>query len=171
MTTPPEPGGWSTPGPARIAAMQQVTAMCALDSIDFLADRVERLLAHGRRMTLVGRWIDSEATPTVETGLTVRGKLERHRTTGGIVVTAHLHPSLAHTFGFSASDGVDDTEAQAWEQYHHTSGDRQQLTQVTISGGLPGNGPATTDQIVIRHWNSYNRCWETIVAFDTGGEQ
>lgn len=160
-----------TANPARIGRLPEVTAMAAIDTIDLLADRVRLLLSHGRRMTLVSRWTDDdEATPTVETGLTMRGELEVRRTTGGVVVAAHLFPSLARTFGFSASYGTEDTEAQGWQQYHHPSGDRRGLTRVTVSGGLPGNGPAATDRIVIRHWGPH-RCRETIVAFDTGEEQ
>lgn len=152
--------------PARIGRMPEVTAMSAFDTIDLLADRVQRLLSHRRRMTLVGRWLDGDETPDVEAGLTVREPLEVRRTHGGTVVTAHLHPALARTFGFSASTGIDDTEAEAWTRYHHPSGERQGLTWIRVSGGLPGNGPATTDQIVIRNWNNYNRGRETVVAFD-----
>ncbi len=156
-----------TPAVGRLATNPRVSALVAVDTFDVLTERVRVLLGFQRRITLVSRWVDSEDTPTIHVGLCTTQPIEVRRTHGGLVATVYLGPGLGCTFGFSTVHHTE-TEAQAWETFHAAAGFRGGLTQVAMSGGLPGNGPALTDRVVIRRWNTDNRCFETVVAFDPG---
>ena len=171
--------------PDRILSMRHVTAMAALDTMPHLTARVRNLLTHGRRMTVTQRYTYVDQPPEVTAGLT----LDTQARDGGIVEGAnpgeyhhfgvHLRPGIMAGFGFSAyvNDG-NATEAEAWKRYHAGksmsdvwSDRRRDMTQVDITGGLPGDGPARDDLLVIRHWNRDGVCEERVVAFDYGPDQ
>jgi len=158
----------------RINTLRHVTAMAALDTVDMLADRVENLLRHGRRMTMARRYTYVDQPPELTAGLTVDGKPHRWSKDDGAGFTVRLNPGLLTGFGFAAyaNDGSA-TEAEAWMRYHAAEavhGDwsrrRRDMTLVEITGGLPGDGPARDDKLVIRYWNRDGVCDEVVVAFD-----
>ncbi|MFJ8690242.1 hypothetical protein [Micromonospora wenchangensis] len=155
--------------PARVASMRDVTCMAALDTMPHIADRIRNLLGHGRRITVARRLTYTDRPPEVTTGLTV-DEITDWRSGNGIGV--HLKPGI-HGFSVSAHPGENDTEVGEWKRYHAADGSdpfqrRENMTEVHISGGLSGNGPASTDLLVIRHWNSAGVCEERVVAFDAG---
>ncbi|GGM27533.1 hypothetical protein GCM10011608_10430 [Micromonospora sonchi] len=167
--------------PARILTQRDCTAMAALDTMPHLAQRVRNLLSHGRRITVATRLTHVDIPPEVTAGLTV----DQDARDGGITETVREHshhfgvllrPGLTSGFGFGAfaSDGYR-TESEARKLFHAAesiSSDpfarRENLTEVRISGGLPGDGPSTTDKLIVRRWNSAGVCKETVVVFDAG---
>lgn len=166
-----------TATPDRILTQRHCTAMAALDSMPHIATRVRNLLSHGRRITTTQRYTYVDSPPDVTPGLTVdRIRSWTDERGAGIEVT--LKPGLLVGFGLSAyeSDG-NGTEAEAWKRYHAGKdatdhwGKRRDMTEVTINGGLPGDGPARDDLLVIRYWNSDGVCNERVIAFDYGPNQ
>jgi len=160
--------------PDRLRTRREATAMVALDTIDVLAERVTNLLAHGRRMTLARRYTYVDSPPNVTTGLILDGEPRAWKQEGGAGFGVHLKPGLLNGFGFScyAHDG-NATEKEAFARYHagkSMSDDpfarRRDMTEVRIVGGLPGDGPARDDEVVIRHWKADGVCDERVVAFD-----
>lgn len=154
--------------PDRIQTMRDVDAMVALDTIDLLAGRVRNLLAHGRRMALMTRYTHTGGTPSLAAGLTLDGELGRWSRDGNIGMVVRLRPGLQSGFGFSAYAGAHDTEAAVWAMYHGDESKREDLTEVRISGGMDGDGPARSDHLTVRHWNTNGVCKEVVVAFDPG---
>ncbi|MDG4792047.1 hypothetical protein O7626_40235 [Micromonospora sp. WMMD1102] len=170
--------------PERILRQREVTAMAALDTMPHLTARVRNLLAHGRRMTVTQRYTYLDQPPEVTAGLTLDTQAR-----GGDIVEGvkpdefhhfgvHLRPGLLAGFGFSAyaSEG-NTTEAEAWKRYHAGKDAvdrwkrRRRMTLIEIVGGLPGDGPARGDQLVIRAWNDDGVCDERVVAFDYGPDR
>lgn len=164
-----------TATPDRINKQRTLVAMVAMDTVDLLAERVRNLLAAGRRMTLVSRltYMDEltymHEPPKVTPGFTLGEVKYWHRAGSSAGVVVQLQPGANQTFGFFAHAGESDTEADVRQRYHATKDTHmglRDLTEVRITGGLPGDGPARDDQIVIRQWNSAGVCIETVVAFD-----
>lgn len=162
------------PTPDRLRTMRQTTALVALDTIDILAGRVMNLLSHGRRITVTRRYTYVDEPPEVTAGLTLDGEPKVWKRDDGAGFGVHLKPGLLSGFGFScyAHEG-NTTEEEAWTRYRagkSTSGNyferRRDVTEVRIGGGLPGDGPARDDELVIRHWNGDGVCDERVVAFD-----
>lgn len=160
--------------PDRVLRQRDLHAMVALDTIDMIAERVTNLLSHGRRMTTVRRCTYVGSPPTVTAGLTLDGEPKTWKGTGGVGFGVQLKPGIMSGFGFSCygSDG-NATEKEAWARFHAAesiSDDpfkrRRDMTEVQINGGLPGDGPARDDQLVIRHWDGDGVCEEVVVAFD-----
>lgn len=150
---------------ARLKTVRTVRTMAALNTIDAIAERVTNLLSHGRHLTVVSRLIGRDSTPEVTAGLLPDGPPEvwKRNSSDGFNVT--LSPGLRHGFGVAAHRNDQcDTEQQAWTRWH--SGDRRDLTEVVMTGGLTGDGPAGDDQLVIRHWNGNGAGREVVVAFD-----
>ncbi|QKW15421.1 hypothetical protein [Verrucosispora sp. NA02020] len=161
--------------------MRDVTCMAALDTMPHLVARVRNLLGHGRRMTVTQRYTYVDQPPEVTTGLT----LDTEARSGGIHESirddshhlgVNLRPGLMSGFSLSAyaSDG-NRTEAEAWKRYHAAesiSGDplkrRRHMTRIDITGGLPGDGPARDDKLIISAWNDDGVCDERVVVFDGG---
>ncbi len=157
-----------------IRELRSVRAMVALDTVDVLSERVLAMLAHGRRMTVVCRLIhpvdhlDNE--PTILAGLIVDGppRVERGIRAELFVTLRTTEGPRTEAFGFAVGH-EDVTEADAWARYRdNTTQKRVNFTWVSLTGGMPGDGPALDDQIIIRRWNSHGVCRETIVAFDYG---
>lgn len=148
------------PTPDRILTQRHCTAMAATDSIHHISQRVQNLLAAGRRITIADRYTHTEGPPDVAAGLTVEEM--RPGKKGGIGV--HLKPGIRYGFGIHAV--TEETESEAWDRYHRN--DRANLIRVDITGGLPGDSPVPDDRLVIRRWISDGVCRETVVAFDCG---
>ncbi len=145
-------------------------AMVALDTVEALAARVVNLLSHGRRITLARRYVDRNGTPDVYAGLTPSQEPNVWNRNGSAGFGVRLdQPGRLHAFGFSAQAGVNDAEESEWKRYR--AGDYVDMTMVEVTGGLPGDGPARDDQLVIQHWNSNGVCEEIVVAFDTDASQ
>jgi hypothetical protein len=161
------------PSPDRIRNQYNVTAAVALDTVDPLAERVRNLLAAGRRMTLVRRYVDHHGSPEVTPGLVLDGEPRRHGNYGGAGFSVRLKPGI-QGFGFSAyaSDG-NATEAEVWKRYHAAKdGDhwsrRRNITIVEVDGGMDNSGPGRSDRLTITHWNEHGVAEEIVVAFDYG---
>jgi hypothetical protein len=150
---------------ARITTMRDLEAMVALDNVDLLAQRVTKLLSHGRRMSVTHRYLHTNGPADLKVGLTME-RIEKWGRKDAAGVHVHLKPGLLEGFGFAAYAGESDTEAEAWRQYHNHPDDRRNLTHIDITGGLPGDGPARDDHIVVRSWNSDRVCIERVVGFD-----
>ena len=146
--------------PNRIKTDYDVWAFAALDTIPLLSARVQEMLSHGRRLTLITRWIDRNGTPKVVCGLTV-DEISRWTSSAGFGV--HLKPGITG-FSFSSDES---TETEVRRRFDR--GDRKDMTEVEIHGGT--HGPGREDQVVIRRWNLYGVGEETIVAFDLGDAQ
>ncbi|MEV5819337.1 hypothetical protein AB0L22_09190 [Micromonospora haikouensis] len=158
-----------TVSPDRILTQRHVTCMAAVDTMPHIASRIRNLLTHGRRITVARRLTYMDRPPEVTVGLTV-DEITDWRSGHGIGV--HLKPGI-HGFAVSAHPGDNDTEAGEWKRYHTADGSdpfqrRENMTRVDITGGLPGDGPAPNDLLVIRHWNSAGACDERVIAFDAG---
>ncbi len=153
-----------------LSTRSHCNAMVALDTVDALAERVVNLLSHGRRITLCRRYVDRNGTPEVYAGLTPSQdpNVWNRGGTAGFGVRLD-QPGRLHAFGFSAQAGVNDTEEGEWKRYH--AGDRVDMTEVIVTGGMPGDSPARDDLLEIRHWNSNGVCEEIVVAFDTDESQ
>ncbi len=167
------------PTPDRFLSQRDARGMAAPDTIDHIVTRVQALLSHGRRMTLVRRitW-QNDTAPEVYAGLTV-AKLDKpinvwkNDTDAGVSV--QLEPGL-HSFGIATGSAWDTTEKAAWARYHREKADErykgpERFTEVIFRGGLPNDGPARDDQLTINAWNSAGVCVQTVVGFDYDGEQ
>lgn len=163
-------------GPERIRTQRHITAMAALDTVELLADRVRQLLSHGRRMAMSRRYTWVNQPPEVHAGLVVAGEPKLWRQHDGVGFHVPLGPELLASFGFAAYGHEGSaTQAEAWKRYHAGKAEadsffdrRRDMTYVEIVGGLPGDGPARDDLIVIRPWNRDGVCDERVIAFDTG---
>lgn len=163
------------PSPARILTERHVTTMAALDTMPHIAARIRNLLSHGRRITITRRYTHLDGPPEVTAGLTVDEVCDWR---GGNGIGVHLKPGLTAGFSVSAHPGENDTEAGEWKRYHaaeSVSDDwfkrRRDMTRLDITGGLPGDGPARDDLLVIRAWNRDGVCDERVVAFDYGPDR
>lgn len=164
-----------TASPNRIRSQRHVTAMVALDTVDLLAERVQQLLSHGRRVTMTRRYTYLDHAPEVLVGLHLAEEPKVWHRDDGAGFGVRLGPDLLAGFGFSAYGYEGSaTEAEAWKRYHAgTEGGgpferRRDMVYVTINGGLAGDGPARDDLLVIRAYNGDGVCDERVVAFDTG---
>lgn len=167
----------------RIRTQRHVTAMAALDTVELLAQRVTNLLSHGRRMAMTrrfvyvnDRFVYVNDPPELTVGLVLEdAKLWSQVDAMGF--TVRLRPGPLVGFGFVAYQHEGSgTEAEAWKRYHAYKADsasfferRRDMTHVEIIGGLPGDGPARDDRIVIQAWNRDGVCDERVIAFDSGG--
>lgn len=157
----------------RLRSQRHTRAMVALDNFDAIADRVQHLLAPGRRITIVRRYLHSGSWPEVQVGLTLDpeahgGGLHIRKAPGQAHIGVSLKPGLTSRFGIGAYSGEADTEEQVWARYHTGDDDsRRNMTLVVFTGGLSGWEPMLDDQLVIRHWNSHGACDERVIAFDT----
>lgn len=158
----------------RVLTQRTLSAMVAVDNIDAIGQRIRNLLSHGRRITVTRRYTYVNDPPEVTAGLTV-DRIDAWRNERGGGIGVRLKPGLLAGFGVSAHAGENDTEAAEWKRYHAaeaTSDEwakrRRDMTRIDITDGLPGDGPARDDLIVIRHWNSDGVCDERVVAFDGG---
>lgn len=169
MTTP-EPDVMTTSEPDvdapadirvdRILTNRHVLAMVAADTVHLLADRVERLFSHGRRVALAQRYPDHDTAPSLAAGLGLV-ELVRHDH-GGIGV--YLTGAVTNRFGFHGHDHP--TEEKAWAVYRSADRRPADLMYVGLTGGLPGDGPAADDRIVVTRWNHDGIRNEVVVAFD-----
>lgn len=162
--------------PERIRRQRHVTAMAALDTVELLAERVQQLLSHGRRIAMTRRYTWVNNPPEVYAGLLLAGEPKLWHQSDGVGFHVPLGPGLMANFGFDAwgYEGSA-TEADAWVRYHAGKAEaesffdrRRDMTYVEIVGGLPGDGPARDDLIVIRPWNRDGVCDERVIVFDTG---
>ena len=166
------------PTPDRILRQRDVHAMVALDTVEALAERVKNLLAHSRRITTARRYATyTQQPPEVLTGQTV-DDIHVWNKNGNAGISVRLKPGVMAGFGFAAYHYENPTEAGEWKRYHateNTSDDffqrRRDMTNVEIQGGLPGDGPARDDKLVIRHWNKDGVCDEIVAAFDHGPDR
>ncbi|MEV2239570.1 hypothetical protein [Micromonospora sp. NPDC049891] len=169
-----------TASPARILAMRECSAMVALDTMPHLVTRIRNLLSHGRRITMTQRYTYVDRPPEVTAGLTVDtraydGGISEHRRDDGHHFGVRLRPGAGSGFGLSAyaCDG-NRTEAEAWKRYHAGKdatdvwAQRRNMTVVEIVGGLPGDGPARDDRLIVREWNDSGVCDERVIVFDGG---
>jgi hypothetical protein len=163
------------PTPDRILRERHITCMAALDTMPHIVTRVQNLLAHGRRITTTQRYTYVDQPPEVTAGLTVDRVNPWTQKNGNTGIAVHLNPGLTAGFGVGAYAGENDTEAGEWKKYHAAASisddpfkRRRDMTRVTITGGLPDDGPARDDQLIIRAWNRDGVCQETVVAFDCG---
>ncbi len=163
-----------TASPARILHQRHLHAMVALDTIDHITERIRNLLAHNRRITLTDRYTYINNPPTVTAGLTV-DSIDPWAGSSGKGVTVRLKPGLLTGFGVAAYTHENATEKQEWKRFHAGKATserrderRRDMTEVEINGGLPGDGPARDDQLVIRRWNRDGVCQETVIVFDGG---
>jgi hypothetical protein len=167
-------------GPERIRVDRDyMKAMVATDTFAPLADRVERMLSHGRRITMVHRPLGgghtcgrrrtlTDAALEVTAGLTVE-QVDRFNRLDRCGISVILKPGLRQVFGFSAPWGDQaETERQVWERFYDVSLPRENFTKITMRGGLADDGPARDDQITIRKWNSSGYASEIVVVFDYG---
>lgn len=162
------------PSPDRILTDYYVRVAVALDTIDLLAERVLNLLASGRRITLVRRYVSHDGTPDVFAGLVEEApsRLRRRGDPEGAWFGVQLKPGL-RGFGFFAyaHDG-NATEAEVWARYRAGNDEsdpfarRSNITLLEIDGGMAESGPGRNDRLVIQHWNEHGVCEEIIVAFD-----
>lgn len=144
-----------------------VQALVASDTFALLADRVERMLSHGRRISIATRGFHLGGDMEVKAGLTV-DRIERRAGTGFCAFHVHLGPDLATGFGFSVPTGDDAlTEQQAWARFY-TAETRYNQTRLIMKGGLADDGPARDDQITLDRWNSEGYRRQTVVVFDYG---
>lgn len=162
------------PTPDRIRTEEYVKAMAATDTIALLAQRVQSLLSHGRRMSMTDRYVHHDgpnATPPhLYTGVTQDGEFKLWPDGNGFSV--NLKPGLLGV-GVSAyaSDG-NGTEAEAWKRYHagkdatDRRDRRRNMTLVTINGGLDNTGPGRFDALIIQYWNEHGVCLERVIGFD-----
>lgn len=158
-----------SPSPHRILHVRTgLSAMVALDTFDDLATRVENLLSHGRRIAMTRRYTYVNTAPELAAGLTLDGPPRRwHQNDGGKGLHVTLKPGI-RALGFSAYPHDSATEAMVWARYHANKDDRRDMTRIDITGGLPGDGPARDDSLVIRWWNNSAVCTENVIAFDYG---
>lgn len=163
---------WSTTD--RIARERHLHAMVALDTFDHIAERVRNLLSHGRRITVTDRFTYVDSPPEVTAGLTV-DRIEPWASDRGKGLRVLLKPGLLAGFGIAAYAGKNDTEKQEWKRFHAGKSvsdrwdeRRRDMTEVTITGGLTGDGPARDDQLVIRDYNRDGVCDEKVIVFDAG---
>lgn len=163
-----------TVSPARILTQRELSCMAAVDTMPHITTRIRNLLAHGRRITVTRRYTYVNDPPEVTAGLTM-DEIRTWANERGAGIGVYLKPGLLAGFGVSAHAGENDTEQREWKRYHvaeATSDDhfkrRRDMTRIDVTGGLPGNGPARDDQIVIRHWNRDGVCDERVIAFDYG---
>ncbi|MFI1194118.1 hypothetical protein ACH4T9_12785 [Micromonospora sp. NPDC020750] len=161
----------------RILTQRHLHAMVALDTAGHITERVRNLLAHGRRITLTDRFTYVNDPPKVTAGLTVE-QVRPWSSDQGKGLDVRLKPGLLAGFGFAAYAAENVTEAEEWKRFHAGKhvGDRwderrRDMTEVTITGGLPGDGPARDDQLVIRAYNRDGVCTERVVAFDYGPDR
>jgi hypothetical protein len=143
-----------------------VSAACALDTVPLLGQRVINLLSWGRRMTVAGRYLESESLD-LKVGLTVdqeQGdraitlRTEDHYASFGVYLTPGIE---GFSFAAFSSDG-NATEADVWKRYH--SGEKKrEITTVELLGGGDGSlGPGKEDHITITYWNQYGVVWEQV---------
>lgn len=147
----------------RIRTDFYVSAMVAGDTIELLAERVKRLVSHGRRIAMTQRYIHTGNPPHLFAGLTVAST-----NTWPDAFSVRLEPGALFGFGFSVEQA---TEAEAWKLYHTGLADspdfqrrRRDITHVEITGGV--YGASRDDQIVISEWNGDGACDERVIAFD-----
>lgn len=159
---------------SRIRTERHVTAMAALDTVELLAQRVTNLLSHDRRMAMTNRYAYVNDPPELTVGLLLED-MRLWSQADAVGFTVRLRPGMLIGFGFVAyrHEGSG-TEADAWKRYHACKADsasfferRRSMTRVEITGGLPGDGPARDDRIVIQAWNGDGVCDERVIAFDT----
>lgn len=155
---------------SRIMNNRAVKAMVAADTYQDLAARVANLFGHHRHISLVEGQLypdgTRDGTPQLRTGLTLLRPAEKWtRTDGARGITVALQPDLC-SLGFSVGGADTPDERAQWER--HDAGDLAGLTQVRITGGMNGDGPARDDTLVIRQWNDRATCRETIIGFDYG---
>lgn len=165
------------PDVSRFLNQRDVRGMAAPDTIDAIIARVQALLSHGRRMTVVRRitW-QNDTAPEVFPGLILANddravNAWRNGTDAGIGVL--LEPGV-RSFGLLTSSAWDATEETAWARYHREKADDrykgpENFTEVIFRGGLPNDGPARGDQLTINAWNGNGVCVQTVIGFDHDG--
>ncbi len=168
-----------SPDPTRFRRQRDARGMATPDTIEDIIARVQALLSHDRRMTVVRRitW-QNDTAPEVFPGLTLANddravNTWKNDTDAGISVL--LEPGI-HSFGLSTSSAWDATEEAAWARYHREKADGrykgpENFTEVIFRGGLPNDGPARDDQLTINAWNSNGVCIQTVIGFDYDGER
>lgn len=155
-----------------LRTQRHTQAMVALDNFDAIAERVQQLLADGRRISIARRYLHTDSPVELKVGLTLDPDghgggvhVRRDESSGWIGVS--LKPGLTEGFGFGAYSGEADTESAVWALFHQGAEYRRNMTQVIFTGGLPGWGPMLDDQLVIRRYNTYGVCAEKTIGFDT----
>ncbi len=157
----------------RVLTCRRLTAFAGTDHAVALAERVARLVGHGRRMTTVEfhRYADGSTGPLqVTAGLTLARNVSvyDHGRSAGFSC-AFAGAGLLDGFGFAAVAGANGTAREESGRFHR--GDRDHVTKIVVVGGLPNDGPAHDDALTIQWWTGDGnaaRCRELTVAFDTG---
>jgi hypothetical protein len=153
--------------PDRIRSSRHVQAIVAADTFTPLADRVERMLSHGRRICLATRGSYLVGEMDVQAGLTL-ARVERTAPEGRCVFEVVLEPGLRVAFGFASPTGVNAvTEQVAWARFYAGDGPYN-ITKLTLQGGLAADGPARDDRITIDRWNDEGVRTQMVVVFDPG---
>ncbi|TDC59425.1 hypothetical protein E1258_18005 [Micromonospora sp. KC207] len=86
-----------------------------------------------------------------------------------------LRPGLMSGFAIAAyTSDRNTTEADVWKRWNAAKDatDRwlkpRRLILIDITGGLPGDGPARDDKLIIRAFNDDAVCDERVIVFDGG---
>jgi hypothetical protein len=141
--------------------LRYARVMVGTDTFHPLRQRIQNLLSHGRRITLSTRFPDVLLSePKTKVGLSVT-EIENHPHS----FTVYLGHGTLDGFGLAIPATGGETAQQVWERWY--AEDRTTMTMVSIRGGLPGDGPATDDQIVITRWFSNGVAREWLIGFDS----
>ena len=150
----------------RIRSDHHVTALVAPDTFIPLALRVQRLLSHGRSISVAHSYATyTRRPPEIHVGLRVVKIRDGH----GIWVVCE--PDFG--FGFDIEDRAGDRcETDVWRRYHDGKHEaesffdrRRDMTEVTLTGGREGDEPNHEDSIVIRRYNGDGVCDERVIGF------
>jgi hypothetical protein len=152
----------------RIRTQHHTSAMVAPDTFFLIAQRIERILSHGRTFAAAHTYATyTGQPPKVYPNLSI----DRIRDGHGMWIACG-------TFGFGIDiDGRagDTCEADVWRRFHNGRHEadrfderRRNMTEVTLTGGREHDDPSPDDQIVIRRYNSDGVCDEKVIAFEPG---
>lgn len=148
------------------------------ENIGHIADRIERLAASGRRMTIVEMIGESDRPYKVTTGLTLN-----HQAMGGAInrrddgISVYLDPGIqgfgVHAWRWKtlAQLHAELDQASQYRKDHKLTkrdvfGRDPENTYVDIHGGLDGDGPGREDRIEIRDLNQHGVMLTKVIAFD-----
>lgn len=145
---------------ARVATADPMWVHPSLESFDALVARIEALLSHGRRMTLIERFINPAGPDSLEIsrdlvvdesegpGVEVRSSTGQEGERRSFVL--HLSPGL-HRVSFTATARRAEVTARLWEA--RGAAGQDWLTQVRLEG--LGATPTAYDTLEVEHWNEH----------------
>lgn len=159
-------------GPERIRTHRDhVDAMVATDTFAALAERIEWMFSHGRRVCVATRLVERGSGMEVKAGLTLE-RIERRSPPDRCVFQVLLTSGFGLTtdgFGFSAPLGDEaEDEYEVWRRYDRGEQGGNGITRIVLKGGLVGDSPARDDQITVWRWTSEAVLRETVIVFDYG---